>query len=324
VNTGEADGVPEGDLGGALVTQPRVSVVAFPPIPLDGLGQRLRTILTGTRARVRDWGRVGWWLSSAVVHGERPPLLLGQAMWLLLLGCCRVLRTQLETPYTSNVKVSTHHHVPRYDVAMTPANLSDALDLLTGKSSVSATPDGSRIVALRHSHTWAVAFRLRRQSGRQGQWDMTEMSARFTGKGSATAQDLRSLPLGELLGRARALTEGGPDGVPVTQIAGTSFVSVDALRLAPFLTDGRGRGKRSDADFAGLAVEYALLVGEGNAAPAKSLSERHGHGSPATWANRITEARRRGLLTKVKPGQSGGSLTAKAEHLLGIADESED
>jgi hypothetical protein len=51
------------------------------------------------------------------------------------------------------------------------------------------------------------------------------------------------------------------------------------------------------------------------------LSERHGSGSAATWANRVNEARRRGLLTEVKPGQSGGSLTAKAERLLGFEDE---
>ncbi len=46
------------------------------------------------------------------------------------------------------------------------------------------------------------------------------------------------------------------------------------------------------------------------------VSERMGGGSPAVWANRISEARKRGLLTEVRPGQTGGELTEKAHDLL--------
>jgi hypothetical protein len=57
-------------------------------------------------------------------------------------------------------------------------------------------------------------------------------------------------------------------------------------------------------------------VTEGDPSPAKTLSDRLG-GSAAVWANRISEARRRGLLTSPEPGEAGGHLTDKAEALLG-------
>jgi hypothetical protein len=204
---------------------------------------------------------------------------------------------------------------------MTPENLSNVVDALTGDSSVTAADDGSRLVALRHSREWRVGFRLTRQSDRPGQWDMEEMAVRYTGSGTASVHDVRSLPLGGLLTQARSLVSQASTALPVTVAGRLTIVDLDATRLAPFLADGRGRGRRSDADFAKLALVYAQLVAEGNRAPAKALSERHGSGSAATWANRVNEARRRGLLTEVKPGQSGGSLTAKAERLLGFEDE---
>ena len=85
---------------------------------------------------------------------------------------------------------------------------------------------------------------------------------------------------------------------------------------AAFLVDGRGRRKRTDEDFARLAWEYVLLVNEGDPSPAKTLSNRLG-GSAAVWANRISEARRRGLLTSPEPGEAGGHLTDKGEELMG-------
>ncbi len=63
-------------------------------------------------------------------------------------------------------------------------------------------------------------------------------------------------------------------------------------------------------------MEYVTLIQEGDRSPAKTISERMGSGSPAVWANRISEARKRGLLTEVRSGQSGGELTEKAHELL--------
>ncbi len=59
-----------------------------------------------------------------------------------------------------------------------------------------------------------------------------------------------------------------------------------------------------------------MLIQEGDRSPAKTISERMGGGSPAVWANRISEARKRGLLSEVRPGRPGGELTEKAHDLL--------
>ena len=170
-----------------------------------------------------------------------------------------------------------------------------------------------RIVVLRHDD-WRVGFRLMHR--RPGPWEMVEFSALYTGKGSTTAEELRRLPLGALLRRARGLVSGSVDQGPAATSGRLRIVDLDRANLAAFLVDGRGRQKRTDEDFARLAWEYVLLVNEGDPSPAKTLSERLG-GSAAVWANRISEARRRGLLTTPQPGEAGGQLTDNGEALMG-------
>lgn len=202
--------------------------------------------------------------------------------------------------------------------------LSDALHALDGPTFVTRNSDGTRLVTLRHGDSWRVGFRLVRAGERPGPWEMVEFATLYTGRGSATAEMLRRLPLGELLQQARSLVSDPLDNVPVQKIGKIELVDLDAVHLAPFLVDGRGQAKRTDEDYAWLAWEYLMLVWQGDRTPAKRLSERHGHGSPAVWSNRISEARRRGLLKKATTRESGAHLTEKGERLLfpnGLSDE---
>ncbi len=194
-------------------------------------------------------------------------------------------------------------------------SLSQAIAELEGEALVRAVPrEHTRLVVVRHGNDWRVGFRL--THNKPGPWEMVEFGALYTGAGAATAEMLRRLPLGALLRQARGLVSHPFDDRPVEDPKKIKIVDLLEMALAPFLVDGRGRQKRTDEDFARLAWEYVLLVHEGDPSPAKTLSERLG-GSAAVWANRISEARRRGLLTSPEPGEAGGHLTDKAEALLG-------
>jgi hypothetical protein len=123
-------------------------------------------------------------------------------------------------------------------------NLSDALHALDGQSDVTPTGDGARLVALRHNGSWRVAFRLARAANGRGPWEMTEFATTYTGSGSATVEMLRRLPLGELLRQARGLVAVPLDNVPTEKVGGMDFVvDLDAVHLAPFFVDGRGRAR---------------------------------------------------------------------------------
>jgi hypothetical protein len=194
-------------------------------------------------------------------------------------------------------------------------SLTEAMTELQGESLVRAVPgEHTRLVVVRHGADWRVGFRL--THNKPGPWEMVEFGALYTGSGTATAEMLRRLPLGALLRQARGLVSHPFDDRPVEDPKRIKLATPTEMALAPFLVDGRGRRKRTDEDFAQLAWEYYALVTEGNPSPAKTLSDRLG-GSAAVWANRISEARRRGLLTSPGPGEAGGHLTDKAEALLG-------
>lgn len=190
--------------------------------------------------------------------------------------------------------------------------MSKALDDMQGSSKHAAQSDGSHLVVLRHERLWLVCFRLVLDGGT---WAVSEMAVRYAGSGGTTGEAIRRLPIGGLLKEARRLV-----GRSAASSRGR-LTRPSKVRLAPFLRDGRGGFRRPDADYANLAVEYLLRVRDGDRSPAKSLHEELGFGSPAVWANRIGEARRRRLLTKGRPGEPGGRLTAKAERLHGLDDE---
>lgn len=124
-----------------------------------------------------------------------------------------------------------------------------------------------------------------------------------------TPTRIHAAPVGALFAEARE------EVVRVRREVG-EYVSPSPARLDPFLTPRRGVPLR-DEDFAQLALEYVLLVDDGDRSPARTLSTKYGNGSPGQWSNRIGEARRRGLLTEGRRGVSEGRLTEHAERLLG-------
>lgn len=166
---------------------------------------------------------------------------------------------------------------------------------------------------------WLVAFRLTASGDALGEWRPVEFAVRQAVESEPLAMSsktIRALPIGELLAASRkalSAQRGGRVGS-----TGLNLVSPSAVYLAAFLEDARGRRPRDDAAYAGLALEYSFLVQDGDRTPAKTLAAKHG-GVSGTWANRIAEARRRGLLTPVKPGEAGGGMTDKAMKLLNPA-----
>lgn len=86
--------------------------------------------------------------------------------------------------------------------------------------------------------------------------------------------------------------------------------------LRPWREDRRGSA-REDADYAALAVAYAMLVQDGDRRPAVTLAQHLGRANASTMINRIAEARRREMLTPARRGEAGGAATAKAWRLVG-------
>jgi hypothetical protein len=173
--------------------------------------------------------------------------------------------------------------------------------------------DGPTWVVTLESRGRKVGLRLAREA--EGEpWVIVEAVtiAREGPKSPLTPEDMRALPYGELLAQARGLVANEERPRVAEHVGG----SVEA-NLSAFLADHKGV-RIPDRDYALLAVEYVSLVMAGNRRPARTLSEQYGHGTPNAWAQRVREARRRGLLTKGTKGESGGRLTRKGERLLGL------
>jgi hypothetical protein len=76
-----------------------------------------------------------------------------------------------------------------------------------------------------------------------------------------------------------------------------------------------GRRGRPDREYAELAAAYVHVL-ETSPHPVQALAEKLAF-SPSTVANMLSEARRRGLLTRPStPGQPGGELTPRARDVL--------
>ncbi|MGY0234970.1 hypothetical protein [Longispora urticae] len=203
--------------------------------------------------------------------------------------------------------------------------LADAAE--SGAGSRLCADGAARLIAIRHEQdgqVYVVGFRLVPAGEHAGEWHMAEFATRTVDDQPArgmTGKTVRELPIGQLLTQARNLAGQSratrPPGQPF------AFARPDELALDAFLTEGRGKRRRDDFAFAELALTYAFLVEEGDTTPAKTLAARHG-GSAGTWANRIAEARRRGMLTPVRPGEAGGTLTDKAMQLLTANDPTDD
>jgi hypothetical protein len=221
-------------------------------------------------------------------------------------------RHNSEGGYTESVTVSGMH-------SSRPPGLYDVMEsALTSTDPLVRLGDAGRdaFAVLRHhdgEQGWLVGFRLATADDHPGEWRPVEFAVRQvdeTAPSAMTSKTIRALPIGELLAAARRAL-GAQRGAS----SRARLVSPGMDRLAAFLEDARGRQPRDDKAYAGLAVEYSFLVQDGDRAPAKTLASKHG-GASGTWANRIAEARRRGMLTAVKPGEAGGGLTDKALQTL--------
>lgn len=194
--------------------------------------------------------------------------------------------------------------------------LSELLETMTGSEKVEALPNGQVLVGFKLDDPWRVGVRLERSSPRSP-WLVIETSVVVASERADIKGDaIRRLPLGECIARAK---EAASRAASIKR-EGSPFGSVSRIRLEPFMSSAR----KTDLDYANLALEYVLLVQAGDRRPAATLAQKTGNlNSPGVWTNRITEARKRGLLTEVGRGEAGGELTEKAERLLGFEPPSE-
>jgi hypothetical protein len=119
-----------------------------------------------------------------------------------------------------------------------------------------------------------------------------------------TARRLRNLPVGELCDAAIGALRAGPMGY----LLQTGAHQVTWRRTL----DGQhrpGRRGRPDRFYAEVAAEYVDALAGGR--PIKDVS-RERFLSASQVRDLVSEARRRGLLTKPPKGRAGGHLTAKA------------
>ncbi len=72
-----------------------------------------------------------------------------------------------------------------------------------------------------------------------------------------------------------------------------------------------------DIKYAHLAYLYESLVSKGKENPIDQLAQ-HMNCDRETASSRVSEARKRGLLTRPKQGVLGGRLTSKSKKLIGI------
>lgn len=215
--------------------------------------------------------------------------------------------------------------------SLIPHNLSQAIEvaLTHGETTPAVSWDGdtgAAFVVLHHrdgEDEWLAGFRLVSTSAHGGEWRATDFAlhqVQTPGAFGVTGKTIRSLPIGDLLTTARKAISSHRTDTPAPG-SGRRLMKVD--RLAAFKTDARGKAPRDDEAYAALAMEYSFLVEDGNRSPVKALAAREG-GSAGTWANRIAEARRRGFLTPVKPGEAGGGVTETALRVLGWDPEEDD
>ncbi|MET1037645.1 MAG: hypothetical protein ABW075_05180 [Aeromicrobium sp.] len=187
-------------------------------------------------------------------------------------------------------------------------DLAELMDSVSAPSAVHVSDEGERLVAMRLADDWDVGLRLHRRTSYRT-WNVLEIAVRLRGgQESISGNDVRELPLGALIEEARRLA---------TKSARPDVAARPAVDLAALLEARDNRFGSDDDALAALAFEYVSIVETGSRTPSVELAGRFG-GSPGTWTNRVSEARRRGFLTPVDRGEAGGSLTPKALSTLGI------
>lgn len=128
-----------------------------------------------------------------------------------------------------------------------------------------------------------------------------------------TARLLRQLPIGELESWARGRLRAEAEGPTAPWFPHLRDWFGDDHRR-----DGKRGPSLPDAAFAALAAAYVTNLTQGGSV--RDLASAQGW-SEKTIRNRLTEARRRGMLTSAPAGRAGGDLTEKARQTLKEADQ---
>jgi hypothetical protein len=194
--------------------------------------------------------------------------------------------------------------------------LGELLDSQRGAQAIHETSDGETLVGFRiHDGPhkgWRLGFRLQRRDD-FAPWEVEEVTVRPARGQGVGAADIRNLPLGRYLAKARSAATAQEAGAPSAEQRLVRPSDIDVLLAFA------SRGPKRDLDYAQLALRYTQLVQAGDRKPAETIAAEAGHGSPAVWTNRLVQARnKRGLLTAAKRGEAGGELTPKALNLLGF------
>ncbi len=141
------------------------------------------------------------------------------------------------------------------------------------------------------------------------------LNVQFQGESKAPSNPINSryfqlLGLGEILKSARTeyLAWGG-----VVEEAYQDIESEQETRQWPY----PGSAGHPDQKYAHLAYLYVRFVSLGKENPIDELA-KHMNCDRETASSRVSEARKRGLLTRPKQGVLGGRLTSKAEKLMNI------
>lgn len=193
---------------------------------------------------------------------------------------------------------------------------------------------------------WTVALRFER---RDGSTDLVDLHVFSTGEPSALG---RGIPLpgkvqeqwnarGGAVFRTTALFEGTnyrpgalppPGGITTRMLRRYPLGRIEAnarrylaehdelhLEVPDWSAQAHtrpGRRGRADLFYAQIAADYVAALDSGASAPVSAVADRR-HLARTTVRNMLSEARRRGLLTRpTRRGTADGSLTRKARDLL--------
>jgi len=120
----------------------------------------------------------------------------------------------------------------------------------------------------------------------------------------------------QLLGLGEILQSARQKYLELAGIINESYLDMDSARETqdwPY----PGATGHTDEKYAYLAYMYVRFIELAKPNPIDELAQ-HMNCDRETAASRITEVRKRGLLTRPKQGVLGGRLTSKAEKLLDI------
>lgn len=169
------------------------------------------------------------------------------------------------------------------------------------KSSACRVTGDEAIVVLVASQGWYAGVRLQSAGGA---WGLVELLLRPDGRDGHLAP-MNQVNLTEIVDRAQRKVSRHVERTDAARLNTGDAPDLDR-RLSVWKERGAAKGP---ADYATLAAAYVEELRKGNSRATAAIAERAGT-TPAVMAQRIKEARRRGLLTAGEKGRASGELTA--------------